>query len=75
MFSQELGNKRRGAQLITRHSLWASQVLQKGQQPIFGAIAARSGLTGSGFGECLFFHRKCGVEVYLRGLDMLMHSI
>ena len=72
MFSQELGNKRRGAQLITRHSLWASQVLQKGQQPIVGAIAAGSGLTGSGFGERLFLHRKCGIEVYLGGLDMLM---
>ena len=61
-----------GPQLITRYSFEVSQVLQKRQQPIAWAIAARPAATRSCLGESLFLHRECGVEVYLGGLDMLM---
>lgn len=67
-----LALSRAGSCSMTRHSFRASKVLQEGKQPVAGSIAGRPSLMGSHFGERLFFHLQCGIEVDLGSLDVLM---
>jgi hypothetical protein len=49
----------------------SSQSIQESEERIRRAVAARFAIQRLGAGQCSFFEREVGVEVHLRGFDLL----
>ncbi len=54
------------------HDSAFSEVLQKGQQPVWGSVSAWLGMERLGSGERLLFEREVCMEINLGRLDGLM---
>lgn len=58
--------------LTTGDGTTCSQSVQESQERVWRTVAARLAVQRLGAGECSFFDREVGVEVHLRGFDLLV---